>query len=169
MTPPNKGMKQTKPSSIGASQLIPGVLRTDRRKTDGARSMLLSMATMMGGVILGAFVGVVLGWLRVPPLPCSVAASLLGWALGSVLAAASWLLTPKQEGVLAVSVGLGEAAIAALAIGALAAILHAALGWASSVLNPAFAPHRGALLGAVGGLVGVAAFATSAGLVHPVR
>jgi hypothetical protein len=131
--------------------------------------MVLSVVTMIGGVILGGVLGVALGWLRLPPLPSSVAASLLGWALGSILAAVVWLNTPKQEGVLAVSVGLGEAAIAALVIGALAALLHAALGWAGSALHPAYAAYRGALLGALGGLIGVAAFATSVGLVHPVR
>ncbi len=131
--------------------------------------MLLNVATIAGGLILGAFVGVALEWLRIPPLPRSVGASLLGWALGSILAAAAWLLTPRQEGVLAVSVGLAEAAIAALVVGAVGAILHAGLGWAGSVVNPAFASHRGAFLGALGGLTGAAAFATSVGLVQPVR
>jgi hypothetical protein len=33
MPPPNKGMKLTRPERIGASQLIPGVRRTQRRWT----------------------------------------------------------------------------------------------------------------------------------------
>jgi len=131
--------------------------------------MILSVLTMVGAMTLGGVVGVALRWLRVPPLACSVAASLLGWALGSVLAAAAWLQTPKEEGVLAVSVGFAEAAIAALAIGAMASLLHVGLGWTASALNPGLAVHRGALLGALGGLVGVAAFATFAGLIQPVR
>ena len=119
--------------------------------------------------MLGGVVGAALRWLRVPPLPCSIAASLLGWGLGSLLAAAAWLQTSNEDGVLAVSVGLPEATIAALAIGVLAALLHAGLGWAGSAMNPAFAAHRGALLGAVGGLAGVVGFVASVGLVHPVR
>ena len=36
---PNKGMKQTKPEHIGASQLIPGVRRTDPVSRDPRREL----------------------------------------------------------------------------------------------------------------------------------
>ena len=90
--------------------------------------MLLTVLTMIGGVILGGLVGMALGWLRVRPLPCSVAASLIGWALGQP---SQQPLGPHAQGggVLAVSVGLGEAAVAALS------------------RRPGRAPSRGARLG----------------------
>ena len=102
-------------------------------------------------------------------LAISAVAGLLGWIIGSVLAAVFWLVRPGRSDVLAVSVVLWEALLGALAVGIAAAVLHVALGWAGSAMHRSLADHRALIVGLVGLAWDVFGFVATGALVRPVR
>jgi hypothetical protein len=102
-------------------------------------------------------------------LAWSAVAGVLGWMIGSVIAAVIWLVRPGRSDVLALSLGLWEALLGALAVGIAAAVLHLALGWAGSALHPVLAAHRAPAIGLFGVLWGVLSFMTTGALVRPIR
>jgi len=130
---------------------------------------MLRIASALVALALGALGGRALEWLRIRPLFCSLGATMLGWALGSLVAAVAWLNSPGESEVLAVSLGLREAAVSSITVALIAGVLHFGLGWAGSAISPYFAVHRGAVLGGVGGIIGAVAFLTAGAMTQPVR
>ena len=99
----------------------------------------------------------------------SIGAGLLGWIIGSVIAALVWFIRPAESEVLAISMGLFEGLVGALAVAVAATALHFALGWAGSAMHPLLAAHRALTIGVLGILWGVLSFMTTGALVRPLR
>jgi hypothetical protein len=101
------------------------------------------------------------------PLFRSLTALVLGWILGSCVAAGLWLLRPPPEAqVLGVSVTVSLNHLACFGVLALAVFVHFALGWVGSVA-PSLAAQRALVMAEVGALWGSLGFHRGAGAIQP--
>jgi hypothetical protein len=124
---------------------------------------------MLVGCGIGAVAGLAIERTPAKPLAQSFLATTAGWVLGSFTAAAMWLKWPPPGGdVLAVSVGVSEAAIALLIVLACGYGAHVGLGWAGSALHPGLAVHRALILAVLGAALGTVCFTLGIGAAKPV-
>jgi hypothetical protein len=108
--------------------------------------------------------------LPVPSVVQSIGAAVLGGVLASAACGiASILRPPPDASVMAISLGLFEFGVALLIVGALAAALHVALGWASSFDYTVVGTHRSVIIGVVGGICAALAFVGSLNPLQGVR
>jgi len=88
----------------------------------------------------------------------------------SICAALVWLLRPPTDaGVLAVSFGVTENLLTLVAVLVTAAVVHVGLGWVGAAVHPAFASHRGIVMGLLGAISGAAASVSGIAGAHPVK
>lgn len=129
---------------------------------------MVRIVAMIGGIGLGCLVGYMMRHVPLAPYWQSLGALMAGWVLASSTLALSWLLWPPADiEILAVSVGIHEAALAAVTMLAFGAVLHPLLTWSGAALHPNLLVYRTALMGFVGGVVGAASFSMGVGGMHP--
>jgi len=117
------------------------------------------VTSIIVAVLAGGLRGVGLDRLRWNPVIASSIAAMTGWLIGSLVAAAAWLMwPPRAVDVLAVSVGLFEVAIAAGLTMVLGLLIHFGMD-AFAGDTPRLLAYRPALISVVGALVGVLGFA----------
>jgi hypothetical protein len=123
---------------------------------------LRHLASVAVAVVGGALLGASVHRLHWAALVETITAILSGWVLGSLVAAGAWLLWPPQNiDVLAVSVGLTQALVAATAIAALGVLVHFGFD-ALGRLRPDILALRPAVPGTLGAIMGLVGFAFGA-------
>jgi len=111
-------------------------------------------------LVIGVGSGFLAARLPVRAIGQSVAAAFAGWVLGSLTGVALRLIEPAREaGIAAVSLGIAEGALGCVFVVGTSVALHLILGWAASTVHPAFASWRPLLLGLIGAVGGVFAYA----------
>ena len=117
------------------------------------------LASLVVATLAAGLFGAGLDRLRRNPVVVSAAASIGGWVIGSLVAAAGWLLWPPDGiDVLAVSVGAHEALLSSAVIVVLGLLIHYGItmlaGATSRLLD-----YRATVVSVIGAVVGVISFA----------
>src|SRR5262249_17972292 len=136
--------------------------RVDARAndTDGRDSREVAIACLAGYGV---------PYLPVKPFWQSLASLTAGWFLASGVLVLAWLgWAPKDGGVVAVSVGLGEFSFTAVAVILGGVLLHAGIRFLERGF-PGLGRYRTMLMSTVGALVAVFAFSVGTAGVHSVR
>jgi hypothetical protein len=117
------------------------------------------LTSLSFAVLGGALLGAAIHRLRWTPLLETTTIVVSASLLGSLVAAGAWLMWPPQGvDILAVSVGLLEALLAAIVVAVLGFLLHFGFA-AAGCLRPGLADLRPAAVGIVGAIIGVLGFA----------
>jgi hypothetical protein len=129
---------------------------------------MVRMIAVVGAVASGILAGYFMHRLPIARYWQSLGALMAGWVLASTVLAAVWLLSPPVGiDVLAVSIGLKEAALSFVVMIAIGSLLHWLLVGPGAAFLPAMEVYRTPVMGFAGALVGLVSF-SGAGGVHPV-
>jgi hypothetical protein len=127
------------------------------------------IAAPLASLALACLTGYTARYLPIRPHWQSLVALAVGWLSASALSVTSWLRwSPHDVGVVAVSVGLVELALSMFAVALLGLVIHVGVRYLEGAA-PWLALCHSALMGLLGGLVAVSAFAFGAGGVHPFK
>ena len=122
------------------------------------------LASMAVAVVASGLLGAGFTYLHWNSLISTCVAATVGWAVGSLIAAAGWLIYPPAGvDVVAVSIGLHEAVVSTGVTVVLALLVHfgvAALAGATS----RWLEFRAAIASALGAFAGLLGFAFGAGV-----
>ena len=119
---------------------------------------------VVGAVAIGCLAGFAMRHVAVAGYWQSVGALTLGWVVASTVLAASWLIAPPVDvDVLAVSIGLVEAALSLVVMIVVGSALHWWLTGPGAALLPALAAYRTLIMGFTGALAGALSFSLGVG------
>jgi hypothetical protein len=162
--PPNNEMKRTSHGQDGGSPLIS--VFYGRWTMEHWRTM--RGFSLLAGALVGGSVGWLCRWHFADPLAQSASAMLVGWACGSLAPAALWLKFPPRDiDVLAVSFDGLKFALGLLTTGMLGALIH--LATPMLLQDQVWATEGRVALGAIGGIIGAAAFGGRVGAARPFK